>query len=190
VREQALARFRERSSRCQQKRLQSDPSLVEYLFYTYRGNEFVMSCEYSEHEWSHAPTHQFVPGASYFVTAGTYKKAPIFDSTAKRDFLLQLLFAESQRCQWRLEAWAVMANHYHFVALAPQNAASLTGMPRTIHAKSAVWVNKEDGTSGRKVWQQFWDTCLTHETSYWARLNYVHSNPVKHGLAKYAEDYR
>lgn len=27
-----------------------------------------------------------------------------------------------------------------------------------------------------------WDTLLSFETSYLARLNYVHNNPTKHGL--------
>jgi putative transposase len=33
-------------------------------------------------------------------------------------------------------------------------------------------------------------TRLTYETSYLARLNYVHQNAVKHGLALMANQYR
>ena len=47
-----------------------------------------------------------------------------------------------------------------------------------------------DGTSGRKVWFNSWDTRLTYEKSYMARLAYVHQNPVKHGVVKMARDYR
>src|SRR6185295_13265442 len=39
-----------------------------------------------------------------------------------------------------------------------------------------------DNATGRQVWYNFWDTKLTFENSYLARLNYVHQNPVKHGL--------
>jgi putative transposase len=46
-----------------------------------------------------------------------------------------------------------------------------------------------DGTPGRKVWFQYRDTCLSYETSYFARLNYVHNNPVKHGLVAVAHQY-
>jgi len=35
----------------------------------------------------------------------------------------------------------------------------------------------------------FWDTRLTFEKSYLARLNYVHQNPVKHGLVAVANQY-
>ena len=140
-------------------------------------------------EWAHAPSHLFQPGAIYMITAATYKKALLFDTPQKRDFLLSALFEESERLEWRMQAWAVMANHYHFVALAPSDADSLKTLTRRLHSRTARWVNGETGHRGRKVWHQYWDTCLTFEKSYLARLNYVHMNPVKHGIVSKATAY-
>jgi putative transposase len=42
---------------------------------------------------------------------------------------------------------------------------------------------------GREVWFNFWDTKLTYERSYLARLNYVHQNAVKHRLVNVANQY-
>jgi len=50
--------------------------------------------------------------------------------------------------------------------------------------------NRMDNLSGRKVWFQYWDTCLTYEKSYYARLNYVMNNPVCHGLVSVASAYK
>jgi len=50
-------------------------------------------------------------------------------------------------------------------------------------------VNGIDETPGRKVWYQFWDKTITFEASYWARLNYVTQNPVRHGLVARVSDY-
>ena len=36
---------------------------------------------------------------------------------------------------------------------------------------------------------EFWDTRLTFEKSWLARLNYVHQNPVKHRLVLVANQY-
>jgi putative transposase len=36
----------------------------------------------------------------------------------------------------------------------------------------------------------FWDTKLTYEKSYLARLHYVHQNAVKHGLVSVANQYQ
>ena len=139
--------------------------------------------------WHHSPSHLFEPGAAYFVTAGTYQKATFFDTPEKRDFLLSTLFEEAKRFDWRLEAWAVMSNHYHFVAMAPEDANTLRKFVKALHSKAAIWLNRVDGESGRKVWFQYRDTCLTYQKSYLARLNYVHNNPVKHGLVGNAENY-
>jgi putative transposase len=54
---------------------------------------------------------------------------------------------------------------------------------------SARMLNQIQDQKGRKVWHQYWDTQLTFEKSYLARLNYVMQNPVKHGLMDHAENY-
>jgi putative transposase len=90
---------------------------------------------------------------------------------------------------WRLEAWTVFSNHYHFVAESPGTAENLPDMLGTLHEKTAKWVNKLDGDPGRKVWHNYRETLLTYEKSYFARLNYAHQNAVKHGLVRRAAVY-
>ncbi|MBI1320542.1 MAG: hypothetical protein GC168_16580 [Candidatus Hydrogenedens sp.] len=141
-------------------------------------------------DWPHSPSHLFLPGAAYCVTAGTYGKEHFFNTEAKLDHLQSSLFEEAERWHWRLQAWAILANHYHFVAHAPEDAGSLIRLLRALHSKSAIWLNQLDGVRGRKVWYQYWDTCLSFDRSYWARLHYVHTNPEKHGVAANAENYR
>ena len=46
-----------------------------------------------------------------------------------------------------------------------------------------------DATPERKVWYNYWDTCIQSEASYCARMLYVMMNPVKHGLVQKPEDY-
>jgi putative transposase len=58
------------------------------------------------------------------------------------------------------------------------------------HRQTATWVNRLDAAPGRKVWHNFWETLLTYQRSYLARLNYVHQNPVRHGLVRVANRYR
>lgn len=87
-----------------------------------------------------------------------------------------------------MEAWAIMSNHYHFVA----NLNGNTRLSKTMgdfHRRSALDLNRLDETPGRKVWFQFWDTEITDAKSYMARLAYVHQNPVRHGLVSDAVDY-
>ena len=142
--------------------------------------------------WPHAPTHQLSNRATYFVTAATYRKEHHFAGANRLGVLHRGLLSVAAQFGWRFEAWSVFSNHYHFVAHSPgdeDDAASLKPMLKMLHVKTAEWVNKLDEATNRKVWFNFWDTKLTHQRSYLARLNYVHQNAVKHGLVQVAYQY-
>ena len=113
----------------------------------------------------------------------------LFDSPERLTLLEDLLLGFCNDLGWRLQQWAVFANHYHFVALSPETDGNTANLIRRLHGKSAIELNKLDGTPGRKVWHERWDTRLTFEKSYLARLNYVRTNPVRHGLVSRPEDY-
>ena len=139
--------------------------------------------------YPHNPPHYFVPNAMYIVTGSfLYNKRLLIDEKRK-SLVLEILFERADHWGWDLEAWAVLENHYHFIGQAPDNALTLAKLIQQFHSKSAVELNKLDKTLGRKVWYNYWDTCITLETSYYARLHYVHLNPIKHGLVENAEDY-
>ena len=123
------------------------------------------------------------------VTAGTYEKRRLFSSDERLRMIQEKLFEVAAEYHWQLQAWAVMANHYHFIAVPDHEAATLADVVRTLHSGTALAVNQLDQASGRQVWFQYWDTHLTFEKSYLARLNYVHNNPVHHGLVPVASAY-
>jgi len=85
---------------------------------------------------------------------------------------------------WHFEAWAVFSNHYHFVAHSPEDVGTLRKFISRLHTETAIYVNRLDQKPGRKIWHNFWETQITYEKSYLARLHYVHQNAVKHGLVR------
>jgi putative transposase len=89
---------------------------------------------------------------------------------------------------WHLQAWAIFPNHYHFVAV-PASDEPLRELIRHFHSLTAREVNKIDRISGRKVWFQYWETSLTYQKSYFARLHYVYDNAVRHGLVRLGSNY-
>lgn len=142
--------------------------------------------------WPHAPVHRLSECGTYFVTAATYGKAHLFRSPQRLAVLQRGLLRVTADFEWQLEAWAVFSNHYHFVAKSPraiETADSLTAMLSMLHARLAGWVNRLDATPGRKVWFNYWDTRLTYQRSYLARLNYVHQNAVHHELVQVPSQY-
>lgn len=140
--------------------------------------------------YSHAPPHLFRPGATYFITAKTFGGAPVLGVEGRRAELIDSLgFASAQR-GWDRIAWVVLSNHYHRILQAPESeAASLANLLNAVHKFTSRRWNAADKTQGRRVWYQYWDTCLTSDGSFWARLNYIHHNPVRHGLVRVPEEY-
>jgi putative transposase len=139
--------------------------------------------------WPHAPVHRLTDNAVYFVTASTLHKQHLFDTPEKRDLFERLLLALAKQCGWQLEAWAVLANHYHIVARGNPDSRNLGEFLHDLHGVSSRELNKLDGIQGRQVWFNFRDTKLTIQYSYLARLNYVHQNAVKHKLVAVANQY-
>jgi putative transposase len=142
--------------------------------------------------WPHAPTHQLAATGAFFVTASAYRKTHHFRGAERLQVLHRGLLSVAVDHGWRLEAWAIFSNHYHFVAHSPagaDSAESLGQMLKTLHAKTAGWINRLDREPSRQVWFNFRETRLTYPQSYFARLNYTHQNAVKHGLVAVANQY-
>jgi|SRR5579863_957709 len=139
-------------------------------------------------DWPHAPAHRVSTAGTYLVTAGTHLKASLFRTPEALTYLTNLLLELAESHEWKLEAWAVFPNHYHFVGQTAKDG-SLKFFIREFHSKSAIEINRLDGVEGRKVWFQYWESRITFHNSYLARLNYVHQNPVRHRAALSASDY-
>jgi putative transposase len=136
--------------------------------------------------------HHLGEAGTFFVTAATYWKDHHFRTPQRLDVLQRGLLKVAHDFGWRLEAWAIFSNHYHFIGHSPpdsKDANSLSKMLAVLHAKTAAWVNRLDRAPGRHVWHNFRETQLTYEKSFLTRLNYVHQNAVKHGLVPVANQY-
>jgi putative transposase len=48
------------------------------------------------------------------------------------------------------------------------------------HTETSTALNEADRTWGRQGWFQHWETRLTYQRSYLARLSYVHRSAVHH----------
>ena len=88
-----------------------------------------------------------------------------------------------------LQAWAFFPNHYHLVIGFEKTTVKHSDFLGHLHRELAIRLNRMDNTPGRRVMYEFWDTRLTFEKSWLARLNYVHQNAVKHGLVAVADQY-
>src|SRR5713101_7147017 len=65
--------------------------------------------------WPHSPAHYLREAGAYIITAGTYKKVPLFKGANRLTKLTNCILELADRYGWSLQAWAVFSNHYHLV---------------------------------------------------------------------------
>jgi len=142
--------------------------------------------------WHHAPVHKLDGRGAYMVTCGTLQKIPILTTPERLSDFQAMLFEYTGKFGWQVQAWAVMSNHYHWIGLSPEKEAvaqSMKVLVTQLHEVSAKHLNRLDGVTGRRVWCNYWESRITFQTSYLARLKYVHDNPAHHGVVMNAAAY-
>ncbi len=86
-----------------------------------------------------------------------------------------------------LLAWVVMPNHYHLLVSCEDILGLLHALGQLHGRISHLW-NGEDGQRGRQIWCKAAETAMKSERHACVTLNYIHHNPVKHGVcAKWRE---
>ena len=98
---------------------------------------------------------------------------------------------------FEIHAFVVLPEHLHCVLQLPEGDSDFTLRWRLIKAsfskslpiiekRSAVRVHRGE----RGIWQRrFWEHVIKDEADYAAHMDYVHINPVKHGLVQSVRDW-
>ena len=139
-------------------------------------------------DWPHAPIHRFGDETTFFITGATYQKQHFYRDPAALNELQDIVFAKAEQHECWLQAWALLANHYHLVVQA-EDGNRIRRMLNRVHTEAGISLNAHDKTAGRQVWFQYWDKTLTFEASWLTRLRYTHENAVHHGLVSDARKY-
>ena len=139
----------------------------------------------------HTPAHLFRANAIYMITGATYQKQVIMQTDARKSEWRGSFLQASELYNWNIIAWVTLDNHYHTIVKSPeQRAADLPKYVGSFHKFTARRWNDEDKTAGRKVWWNYWDTCIRNEKDFLSRLRYIFWNPIKHGLVSKPEEYK
>ena len=143
----------------------------------------------------------YVPGGSFFFTVVTERRASILANDLARDWLRDAIRHCQQQLPFRVDAMVILPDHIHAIwTLPPDNCAyskrwgiikkhftqtwlALGGAEQSVTASRLRYRR-------RGVWQRrFWEHALRDERDYQSHFNYLHFNPVKHGLVKNVMDW-
>ncbi|MDO8443990.1 MAG: transposase [bacterium] len=80
-------------------------------------------------------------------------------------------------------AYVILHNHYHIIVKVA-DAQKMSKFMAELNGASAREINKADSVIDRKIWWNFYDHIIRNEADFFKHLNYLHQNPIKHGLTK------
>ena len=136
----------------------------------------------------HQPPHPAREEKLYLLSAACYEHRHHLNTPERRQFLLDLLYEQCIQRDLGVFAWVVLTNHYHLLVRVDEFEV-LGEIFRRVHGRTAHDWNQEDQARRRKIWYRYSDRAMRSEGHYYTTLNYIHYNPVKHGLVTSPYDW-
>jgi putative transposase len=142
-----------------------------------------------------------IKGGTFFFTVVTYHRLPILTTAEARSILHAALDDVNQRFPFTLDAICLLPEHIHCIWTLPegdQNYSVRWGDIKRLFSKAYL---KQIGTGEKRneshtnrgeaaIWQRrFWEHTIRDLDDYNHHLDYIHYNPVKHGLVGNVSDW-
>ena len=143
----------------------------------------------------------YVPGGTYFLTAVTYGRRRFLTDEPARQCLREAIDVIKRRWPFEVVAVVLIPDHFHTVwALPPGDTRYSVRLQKVKEIFTRTYLaaggqERKPTTSlaehhQRGVWQpRFWEHTVRDETDLKHCVDYVHWNPVKHGLVRRVIDY-
>lgn len=159
--------------------------MYEWRKMTTEEREIVLAKRVANHRPWHSPPRQFrTCETDYMFTASCFNHLSVIGTSLARmiEFEEALLQVADESCS-KLHAWVLLPNHYHFLAKTDDCQKVIRALGR-LHGSTSFRWNGADGKRGRQVWFSAVETLMKSDRHFWATINYIHHNPVKHGHVK------
>ena len=144
----------------------------------------------------HMPNYRraYVPGGTFFFTVVTARRARFLCEPSARQLLRSCLRQARQRRSFTIEAAVLLPDHLHMIWTLPNGDTDFSTRWADIKGNfTRHWLRlggreqditkSQAGERRRGVWQRrFMEHCIRDEDDLIAHVEYIHYNPVKHGL--------
>ncbi len=156
---------------------------------TEKQKEYVLKKRKQKNFPLHSLPHFLSKTGYYHISAANYEHKSIIGKNHQRISEFEdALFKIAERKNFKFDAYAVLPNHYH-ILLSTTNIKNLLKDFFLLHQKTGFYWNKEDNLKGRRVWCNLLDSPIKSDRHYWATINYINNNPVKHGYVNKWQDW-
>ncbi len=141
-----------------------------------------------------------VNGGQYFFTVVTYKREAVLTQSDNIDILRQAFRTTQKRHPFTIDAIVVLPDHVHTIWTMPEGDYDYSTRWRLIKSTftrecEKTHNHKRNSSRERKkeqtIWQRrFWEHMIRDDGDFEAHCDYIHYNPVKHGLVEAPGDWK
>ncbi len=140
-------------------------------------------------------------GRTYFFTVVTFKRQRFLCLKESRIALRNAIEEIRLSKPFEINAWVLIPDHIHCIWSLPEDDVDYSKRWGLIKSRFTKMVSKglvgnSHSTRSRMrkregvVWQRrFWEHKIRNERDYEIHCNYIHYNPVKHGLVNSPKDW-
>jgi len=125
-------------------------------------------------------------GGCYFFTAVTLNRNPIFTNGERVEVLRQAIRKVMVAHPFEIDAMVILPEHLHCIWRLPEGDADYSSRWREIKKTASRQISTAtNARHERNVWQRrFWEHTIRDEEDWRNHMDYIHYNPVKHGLVR------
>jgi len=139
-------------------------------------------------------------GSTYFFTVITYERQPFLCLDEPREVLREVIKETRILYPFEIKAWVLLPDHLHTIWKLPEDDARYSMRwgfikkeftkrlknPLSIAPTTTSRFRHREGN----LWQRrFWEHTIRDDDDYRRHVDYIHYNPVKHGLVARAGDW-
>lgn len=134
----------------------------------------------------------YQPGGHYFFTLVTHERRPIFSNPKNVAHLKCALLQIKKKHPFSLNALIILPDHLHCLWKLPQDDQDFSTRWRLIKRHTSMGMKTiANHRNEKKIWQpRFWEHTIRDIDDWHKHLDYIHYNPVKHGLVKSPADWK
>jgi putative transposase len=127
--------------------------------------------------------HAFNPGHTWFFTLATHNRRPYFTDDALRARLRHAVACTQWLRPFEVRAFVVLPDHLHMIWSLPKGDPDYSGRWRLIK-------RQVQDTMNVPLWQpHVSEHAVANARDYARRFDYIHGNPVRHGLVRHLHDW-
>lgn len=140
-------------------------------------------------------------GATYFFTVVTYRRRDFLCDDPVRLALREAIQKVRAKYPFQIDAWVLLPDHLHAIWTLPKGDADFPlrwqlikrhvtrQCGELLHQPDLMTVSKTKHREST-IWQRrYWEHMIRDDADYEQHMNYLHYNPVKHGLVKQVKDW-